>query len=355
MNQSNTHYISLIHLAESKKSIIEVLKAGKIQDRNITITESMLDDFVSNFNEGVYGTDIQVNLGHNRDGEAAGWITKLIKEGDTLFAEVEWTPLGIEKIKNKQYRFTSSELAFEHTHPETGKKIKNVFIGVALTNIPAVKGMQPVTLSEEAQIYINNPNNMAEETKEEIVVEPTDSENTEKETEEKEETKEELAEDEKAMTPEEKEKMKKKMMKQKEMEKEKLSEKSQVVSLTEFTKLQEELSELKFKQDLIELNQEVENTMMLSEKNKLGFAKNNIDEVASFMVNLSQDQREQFTKIVSMVRTVDLSINGTDEKGNNSELSQEDQIIVLSDKLLKEGKAKDIFEAQKMASESINQ
>lgn len=155
----NIHYFDVVKLNE-KRSIIEVLKVGTIHDRGLKITESMLEEFVVNFNEGVYGTEIQVNLGHVREGEAAGWVKKLIKEGDRLLAEVEWTPLGIDKIQSKQYKFTSSELAMEYKEPKGGKVVKNVFIGVALTNVPAVKGMAPVTLSEQANLFLNNLNTM---------------------------------------------------------------------------------------------------------------------------------------------------------------------------------------------------
>lgn len=156
LNEDHFFYVSMLGEMEGKTSIIEILKEGKVHDRKLTVTREMLEAYVKNFQEGVYGTDIQVNLRHDRNGEAAGWVKNLYIEGDRLLAEVEWTPLGIEKVGTKKYKFTSSELASSIPHHKTEEPVKNVLIGVALTNIPAVKGLRAVTLSEEASIFISN-------------------------------------------------------------------------------------------------------------------------------------------------------------------------------------------------------
>jgi len=146
-------------------STIEVLRTGNIVDRDLAITDEMLNDFVRNFEDNIYGTELQINLGHDRGGEAAGWIKGLTKVGNKLLAAVEWTELGISKIKKKLYRFTSSEFALSFPHPDNGKLVKNVFMGVALTNIPAVRGLAPVSLSEEMSLSIENNTFSMEEIK----------------------------------------------------------------------------------------------------------------------------------------------------------------------------------------------
>lgn len=391
---------------ENNVSIIEVLKAGKVLDRDLTITEKMLSDYVTNFNNGVYGTEIQVNLGHNREGEAAGWIRSLMKVGDRLLAEVEWTPLGIEKIKSKQYRFTSSELSSVRHH-KTGKIIPNVLIGVGLTNIPAVKGLAAVSLSEEVKQFINNQKNMdknellneEEETKtsEEVTKESTeeveettqgqeDSTDTDVEDESTEEG-EELAEKKTEKMAkkkkkieeyeededEEEEKDLKSLMKKKEKlekkikameakekkmsKKENLSEKTEIVSLSEYQALQEKTAKLEEQLKTKELSETIDQEFILSEgSNKGYFAKNEKDEVLNFIKALSSDQQEQFKALLGKVRTVDLSIKGV-SKTSKVKLSgdTEEDIVALSESLLESGKAKDIFEAQKMAKEQLNQ
>lgn len=145
----NIFTFSDISLKEGQaKSQVEVLRAGVIRDREWRITDEMLEMYVKNFKENVYGTEVQVNLEHNRGSEAAGWVKDLYKDGSKLFAEVEWTELGVEKITKKLFKFVSAELALEYPHHESGEICQNVFIGLALTNTPALKGQKALALSE---------------------------------------------------------------------------------------------------------------------------------------------------------------------------------------------------------------
>jgi len=92
---------NLFELSETGKKVVkvEVLRVGKIYDHDIEITDQMLSDFVDNYKAGVYGVELQMNLGHQREGEAGGWIKDLTKEGSSLFAFVELTKLGEEKVE----------------------------------------------------------------------------------------------------------------------------------------------------------------------------------------------------------------------------------------------------------------
>lgn len=145
----NIFTFSDISLKEGQaKSQVEVLRTGVIRDREWRITDEMLEMYVKNFKENVYGTEVQVNLEHNRGSEAAGWVKDLYKDGSKLFAEVEWTELGTEKITKKLFKFVSAELALEYPHHESGEICQNVFIGLALTNTPALKGQKALALSE---------------------------------------------------------------------------------------------------------------------------------------------------------------------------------------------------------------
>ena len=309
-------YVDIIKLSE-KKSIIEVLKTGKIHDRNITITESMLEDFVKNFNEGIYGTEIQVNLSHDRAGEAAGWVTKLIKEGDRLLAEVEWTPLGIEKIKSKQYKFTSSELRFEYTNPKDGSSVKNVFTGVALTNIPAVKGMSPVSLSEESTIYINNQKNMEElqELFDGLISKADLSEADVKTFAESEHYSEEGAKmlqllNDKVESLAEMAKLKDENAKLAEEVKKTADEAKKNSTAAE--KLAEEVKELSDTVRTTKLEEEVKKELCCSEDKTTGLnpSDETISKTAKFMLGLSQEQVAEFKEILASVQTVDLSTHG---------------------------------------------
>jgi phage I-like protein len=154
--QPNIFTLSQVLLEDgAKTSEVEVLRVGVIRDRNWKITSEMLESYVKNYKDNVYGTEVQVNLEHNRGSEAAGWVTDLYLKGKGLYATVEWTEMGIDKITKKLFKFVSAELAMEYPHHKTGDLIQNVFIGLALTNTPALKGQNALSLSEIQELNQN--------------------------------------------------------------------------------------------------------------------------------------------------------------------------------------------------------
>lgn len=426
-------YLSIVELNSANNqasSVIEVLRVGTLFDRGLSITKQMLEEYVENFKTNVYGTQTQVNLGHNREGEAAGWIKQLFIQGDSLMAEVEWTVLGQEKISKKLYKFISAELASKFRHFETGKVFNNVFIGAALTNTPALKGQEPIGLSEELNtLFLNNekamfkkflselqarthlseedkklahtmlaelPPEEQEEHKEEmeqIDNKPTEAPVEEKKEEEEkkgegegeakekeeEKTEEQLAEevkkdeeekmeekdkkgmckeqkcsDKKCMTHFEKDGTKKKMPEKKEQ---KLNESLSIEALNErIIKLEEENATLKKNEEMNALNEEVEEKLMLSSQNSTGFAESQKENIVNFLADLTQEQRETFYSLMQEVQTVDLSTKGFNPpiSSKNQPADFQDQVVRLSEQLLKDKKADNIAAAQKMAVEQLN-
>jgi hypothetical protein len=85
------------------------------------------------------------------DGAAAGWMKnlELRDSGDTLWAEVEWTPKAAEAIKNREYQFVSPSFVQNHTHKD-GQKIGTTLLAAAITNHPFLEGMQALTLRTPA-------------------------------------------------------------------------------------------------------------------------------------------------------------------------------------------------------------
>lgn len=114
----------------------------------MVIEDSTLQDFVDHFNAGIAGYDLSVDQEHEPSGGAAGWFRALDKRGDQLWAEIEWTPLGAQLLRDQVYRYFSIEYTTVHVDDETGAKTPNVLQGGALTNRPYIKGMAPVMLSE---------------------------------------------------------------------------------------------------------------------------------------------------------------------------------------------------------------
>jgi len=114
-----------------------------------------LGSIVTNFDEGVRGVGIAIDITHDPDKGAAGWIKKLeisassSKPGkQALWAEVDWTPMGEELIKLETFKYISSEFGSD-TNGETKKITENVLRAATLTNRPFVKGLLAVELDEK--------------------------------------------------------------------------------------------------------------------------------------------------------------------------------------------------------------
>ena len=336
--ENNFYYVSMLAAKASETkdntSVIEILKTGKVHDRDLTITKDMLESYVKNFDDKVVGTDIQINLRHDRGGEAAGWVRKLFVKGNRLLAEIEWTPLGQEKIATKQYKFTSSELAGSYNHHSSGEPVENVLIGVALTNIPAIKGLKAVTLSEDAETYISNFQTMKTYQEKLAELQAKDSV-TKAELESLESAgkaaieKGELSEDDlKKEISSLSEKLEQKTEPTKKPEDPKKKEKLSVESLAQdVSKLAAEneakdkrIAELEEKQQesdnkilLAEHEAAVKKTMCLQEgKASTGFRSDDktVGKVAKFMLTLNEDQVTSFKEILAEHKYVDLSQRG---------------------------------------------
>lgn len=139
-------------ISSDDDSWIEILRTGKWnhpQYGKIEVSEHDLDQFIQNFKNNVRGVDLAVDQAHKPDEGAAGWFKELKKQGSSLLARVEWTPLGKWLVENGVFRYFSPEFSFKYKDPEKGTEYRNVLFGGALTNRPFIKGMSPVLMSEE--------------------------------------------------------------------------------------------------------------------------------------------------------------------------------------------------------------
>lgn len=146
---------------ESNSSWVEIIRIGNWLSsfKNFQIKKETLLDFVKNWAENVLRlskNELQFNYGHRSDKEAAGWIKDLKIEGRRLMGFVEWTPEAVKKIQDKEFRFISAEIALLYEDQETNKVTPNVILGAALTNIPFVRGLKPVELSEDNSFKEND-------------------------------------------------------------------------------------------------------------------------------------------------------------------------------------------------------
>lgn len=328
------HYLSMIGEPGDKTSTLEVLRVGVIRDRDLRITKKMLEEYVQNYKDNVYGTEVQVNLEHKRGSEAAGWVKDLYIEGDKLMAKVEWTELGMEKISKKLFKFVSAELANKYPHFKSGDLIGNVFIGLALTNTPALKGQDALALSEQIEELINKDNIMfkkyLQSLKERKIV-----------------SKEEkitmhvlladLPEDEKTTVAGEVGEVDAKPEVAEKTEEEKKAEAGAKATEAAKTAGGENLAEklvevnknnlaLQEKVKKMELKEEMQKSYLLSTTNKIGFQEVDLDIALDFVATLSEEQMIAFKQVFSKIRSVDLSTIGQSGK-TEEQLSEEAKLV----------------------------
>src|SRR5690606_16916812 len=90
----------------------------------ISLTAARMKRFATNLNNRVRGIDIAIDYDHNAFGEAAGWVQKAEARDNGLWLFVEWTKTAADKIRNREYRYFSSEFVDEY-EDEQGQTYKD--------------------------------------------------------------------------------------------------------------------------------------------------------------------------------------------------------------------------------------
>lgn len=118
---------------------------------NLKFTPDRIRRFVDSVKQKVRGIDPDIDYDHKRDVakgmSAAGWVRDAEERSDGLWLLVEWTKKASQAIKDREYRYFSTEFVDEWTSPK-GDKFTDVVLGGGLTNRPFLKDLQPVNLSE---------------------------------------------------------------------------------------------------------------------------------------------------------------------------------------------------------------
>lgn len=140
---------------ETRSSWVEIARCGEWKGHpagEFKITPEILASVVAVFD--AQANPVVLDYEHqSTDGAkapAAGWIQKLeIRDGDRLWAFVEWTEIAAEEIRAGQYRFTSSVLLFGVPDRVTGEPLLARLHSVGATNCPFIDGLQPIALTEK--------------------------------------------------------------------------------------------------------------------------------------------------------------------------------------------------------------
>lgn len=149
---------------------LEVLQAGvwrTLYHGDFMITPDDLQAYVDNFVAGVglpgNGKDgAPIDYKHESWDKAAGWMTDLKVQEDSLIATVTWTPAGRQAILDGEFKYFSPEFYpigrggwCDSEDPEV--VVNNVLVGGGLTNIPLFKDLSGLKASaggREQTIFI---------------------------------------------------------------------------------------------------------------------------------------------------------------------------------------------------------
>jgi hypothetical protein len=109
----------------------------------------MLGQMVDNFNKRVLGQDVFIDVSHKPSDGAAGKVLKLSVESGKLRALVEWTPFGMDAIKQRGFTYLSAEYHEAWKDNEKQQPHGCVLLGAGLTVRPVIKHLEPVQLSDD--------------------------------------------------------------------------------------------------------------------------------------------------------------------------------------------------------------
>lgn len=129
---------------------------------DIFITKERNENFIRNFEDGVYQTKLPISSEHiDMDPEGAyGWIEAMrMNEDGSVDARVKWTDRGIEAIENDRFMYFSPE--FQDVYKDNKEVIhKDVAVGGALTTRPFFKegDLRPLIATEGVLTFTEGDN-----------------------------------------------------------------------------------------------------------------------------------------------------------------------------------------------------
>lgn len=139
----------------AKTSWITLTRVGQFNDPrygDFAITHAMLVQMVANFDNRVLGQDVFIDVAHKPDDGSAAKVLLLSVEDGRLRALVEWTPYGVQAIKERGFTYLSAEYHEAWADNEKKQQHGCVLLGAGLTNRPVISrldGIDPKQLSQD--------------------------------------------------------------------------------------------------------------------------------------------------------------------------------------------------------------
>lgn len=140
----------------TKRSVVTITRTGKFYDPRygeFELTQSMFDSMIKNFNDGVYGQDIFIDIAHKPEDGAGAVVKRLFTDRGRLRAEVEWFELGIHKVTKEGFKYLSAEIHPNYVSNEAGPdgqypQFGPTLLGAGFVTRPCIKNLDKIELSE---------------------------------------------------------------------------------------------------------------------------------------------------------------------------------------------------------------
>lgn len=144
-------------IGEKESVYYQLIRVGDFHFGEGKITAEMIGEMAANFAKNATRLSLDgkavlpINYSHRPYDEAAGWITgvEARDNNQSLWFTADWTEKGKAAVKERRYAFISAEIHPSYIDSETGDKYGAALLGAGLTNIPEVREMEQINLSQQ--------------------------------------------------------------------------------------------------------------------------------------------------------------------------------------------------------------
>ncbi|MEI8634726.1 hypothetical protein P4S72_27175 [Vibrio sp. PP-XX7] len=142
--------------ASTKRSVVTITRTGKFYDPRygeFELTQPMFDSLIKNFNDNVYGQEINIDIAHQPENGAGAVVKRLFTDRGRLRAEVAWYELGVNKVQKEGFKYLSAEIHPNYVSNEAGadgqyQQFGPTLLGAGLVTRPCIKNLDKIELSE---------------------------------------------------------------------------------------------------------------------------------------------------------------------------------------------------------------
>jgi len=136
-------------LDDSINGQIPILRKSKFKHPwygEMSFDDAFFTALINNFYANTLGFELSIDVAHEPDLGAVGWVKDLKYDKDVLTLMVQMLPTGLELIRTEKFKYASMSLDAAYVDSETDQGFGPVLMGAALTNRPFIHRQEQVAL-----------------------------------------------------------------------------------------------------------------------------------------------------------------------------------------------------------------